>query len=220
MQVGGAWNATASATQLKTKSKCLPTYGSCTVWGVREKTAIRACIHPVQTWQKSTNPKTNATQWRLLSSLCGSALAVAENSINLIPARFSMWSSWQIHAQWQLRGLKCRSQPMQKDAILLKYSVNFFESKLTTLSPGKLMSAMTIGLYLPVFFEILLSKMACSQRIYCLNSYYIYSKSAIKSHHVTGMRPFWLATTLPLLSSTKVKGNWFLGICATLKLDL
>ena len=91
---------------------------------------------------------------------------------------------------WQLRVLKCRSQPMQKDAILLKYSVNFFESKLTTLSPGKLMSAMTIGLYLPVFFEILLSKMACSQRIYCLNSYYIYSKSAIKSHHVTGMRPF------------------------------
>ena len=65
---------------------------------------------------------------------------------------------------------------MQKDAILLKSSVNLFESKLTALSPGNLMFAVPIGLDLPGFIEMLLAKLACSRRIYCLVCYYIYSK--------------------------------------------
>ncbi len=79
---------------------------------------------------------------------------------------------------------------MQKDAILLKSSVNLFELKLTALNLGNLRFAMPIGLDLPGFIEMLLAKLACSRRIYYLYCYTIYSKSAIKSHHVTGMRPF------------------------------
>ena len=78
---------------------------------------------------------------------------------------------------------------MQKDAILLKSSVNLFESKLTVLNPGNLLFAMPTGLDLPGFIEMLLAKLAFSRRIYCLYCYTIYSNSAIKSHHATGMRP-------------------------------